>query len=181
MEWFSELYNTGFGVMGFPFILGYKPSSMKKKQATVFPQCGYQIALVATLPSEKSNRCVPDYSQNYNLIDCDAERNAALMFNIIMSKSKLCHKDSRVPFLKTEQSAQMLAGLIDLFSPQGGLVIDPFAGSLTTSIAAMCGQSGATQKGEKREKEGRPKGPKICKAWGTPESVRVSSDTREGR
>jgi len=69
------------------------------------------------------------------------ERNMGFMYNIQNPKSKLYHKGTRVPFLKKEQSVQMLAELIDLFTPRDGLVVDFYGGSLTLAIAAMsCGR-----------------------------------------
>ncbi len=142
MEWYSAIYDAGLDVMGFPFIFGYDSTSIQKRKTTKFPQCGYQVALVASVPCDRQKQFEPDFSSGLNAVNCSVERRMGMMFNIVNSKSKLCHKNSRVPILKAEQSVPMLAELMDIFSPHGGLVIDMFAGSLTSAIAALrCGRN----------------------------------------
>ena len=59
------------------------------------------------------------------------------MFNVPMTKSRLCREKTKVPFWTNEQSADMLGELVDLFTPQGGTVCDRYGGTLTTAIACI--------------------------------------------
>lgn len=59
------------------------------------------------------------------------------MFNVPHLLSKLFKPNSRMQFNSNELSGKMLCEIIDLLSPEGSTLMDPYAGTLTTCIALV--------------------------------------------
>lgn len=59
------------------------------------------------------------------------------MYNVQPPKAKLSRPNSSIPYYNGELSYDMLGELIYLFSPQSGTVIDPYIGTMTTTIASL--------------------------------------------
>ncbi len=137
MEWYTSFYNAGYEIMPSPYILSYNSETIQFRHTRKFPQIGYQVALIARLPSSTQNRFNPDFNSMFNLVNCSNSRNCAVMFNILKQSSKLYKEDTRIPFHPDELSPHMLAELIDMFTPQGGTVMDIFSGTMTAAIASI--------------------------------------------
>ncbi len=142
MEWYEAFYSAGYEVMSAPYILAFDSKTIQLRRTKIFPMLGYKVALVAQLPSGNRESFEPNFDTPFNLVNCSNSRRCGVMYNISDPKSKLYKPETRVPFHPEELSPFMLSELIDLFTPQNGRVLDPFAGTMTSAIAAM--QTGRT-------------------------------------
>ncbi len=136
MEWYTSFNSAGYDIMPSPYVLAFDSNTVQNRNSTAFPQCGYTLGLVARYSTD-TPKFNPDFQSHFNLVNCSNRRNCSVMFNIQKPSSKLCKPNSRIPFYSDELSPFMLAELIDLFTPKDGKVLDPFSGTMTTSIAAM--------------------------------------------
>ena len=104
MEWYNSFYDGGFHVMSAPYILAYDSNSVQYRRTLHFPQIGYKVAMIARLPSVRSDGFLPDFDSVFNLVQCSNARHCSIMFNIHKQKSPLCKPRSRMPFCTDELS-----------------------------------------------------------------------------
>ena len=114
-----------------------KDSASVPTRSSRYPQCGNMFALIATKTGRHPQKFVPRFSGPFGHIDCDNDRKLATMYNIPTPRSKLLKPGTRTPFNSQELSAKMLSAFVDLFSPPQGIILDAYAGTMTTAIAAL--------------------------------------------
>ena len=122
--------------MEYPYIMT-KDSASVPTRSSRYPQCGNMFALIATKTGRHPQKFVPRFSGPFGHIDCDNDRKLATMYNIPTPRSKLLKPGTRTPFNSQELSAKMLSAFVDLFSPPQGIILDAYAGTMTTAIAAL--------------------------------------------
>ena len=57
--------------------------------------------------------------------------------NVEICRSKLKRPNENIPLFPDEKNVELLSRIISIFTPSEGLVIDPFGGPLTTSLACL--------------------------------------------
>lgn len=136
LTWYDLFDKSGFELMPHPYVFTFSSDSIQKRNPKVFPQNASLFGLIAHLPgrSDFSNK---NFNTDFNLVNCSNSRNCAAMFNIMATKSKLCKPSSRIPFHVNELPFDMLAELVDLLTPNGGNVLDPYSGSMSVAVACM--------------------------------------------
>ena len=134
-EWCKSFSSAAFDVMDYPYIMS-KDSSTVPSRASKYPQCGNLFAMVATMPGEHPKKFRPKFSGPFSHINCQNDRKLSTMYNVPSPRTKLLKPGTRIPFNSSELSVKMLSSFLDLFSPLDGSVLDPFAGTMTTSMAA---------------------------------------------
>lgn len=136
-EWYDSFHRAGFDIMPHPYVIMYDSNSIQNRNTTRFPQniCLFGLVCFLPGPSTATHKC--NFNSPFQTVNCSNKRNTAGMFNVIFSKSKLCKPNSKIPFYNHEQSVDMLSELIDLFCSHEGLVMDPYAGTLTAAIASL--------------------------------------------
>jgi len=134
-EWMKSFVKSGFTVMPYPYVFGYRSSSLQDRNPKYLPQVGSDFALVAYLPHEHQFR--PDFKSVFTISGPSMKRNIAIMTDIPAPRSKLRRPGTRSPFISNEKSVTLLAEALDLFTPKGGLTLDLYGGTFTTPIAAL--------------------------------------------
>lgn len=142
----DSFYESGYDVMSYPFVLIYDPSTVRKRNQIHFPQKGSDLALVARLTQNgpSSNRFKPSFNGSFQSFQENTSHYLSSMYNIPLPNSKVYISGSCIPYEVTEKPIAMLSELEDLFTSQGGLVLDPFAGTSTTDIACFKTGRGCT-------------------------------------
>ena len=115
----------------------FDSKSIQNRNPTIFPQDGNLFAMIGHLPGPTKEASKLNFNTRFNLVKCCNNRNLTGMFNVKHPKTKLCRPGTKVPFFSKELSSDMLAELIDLFTPQGGNILDPYSGSMSSIIAAL--------------------------------------------
>lgn len=136
-EWYEAFYKCGFDLMPHPYVIMYDPSTIQKRPTTKYPQSFSEFALVGILPGTSERSFKPDFNSIFHAVNCKVERRFAGIFNVPSVTSKLCRSNSRVPFDTSEQPTELLSELIDIFTPQGGRVLDAYAGAMSTAIGCL--------------------------------------------
>ncbi len=138
-EWYLAFKNNGFNVMRRPLTFSYKPDSLPRypSQEGDFPYGLEEHCIVARLPGAHPDGFNPNFSSNFNLIECNWSRRASIVTNVDLPKNKLCFPNSRKPVRVSEKSVNLLAEIIDLFVPPYGTTMDICAGTMTLPIAAL--------------------------------------------
>ena len=138
MEWYDAFYSEGYEIFEEPYVLSYNTNTIQTRHPPNFPQKTHETVLIARLHTSKEQSFSPDFDSDFSLVQCSNSRNSSVMSNISKPKSLLYKKGTKIPFHPNELSPFMLSELIDLFTPQCGTVLDLYAGTMTTAIAAMC-------------------------------------------
>lgn len=77
------------------------------------------------------------FSSHCNLVRCSNACEFAAIFNVGITWSRFCKPKSKVPFHTSELYVDMIAEIIDLFSLDGGTVLERCAGLITVAILAL--------------------------------------------
>lgn len=70
-------------------------------------------------------------------MDCPSPADSAVMSSKRWPTKKLFRPGIRKPLRRTEKSVRLLSAIVHLFTPAKELIINLYAGSLTTVIAAL--------------------------------------------
>lgn len=102
----------------------------------IFPQNWSLFALIGH-SQIKDGFLNPSFNNPFHLVGCSNRRNVAGLFSAKNPSWNLNRPHSTISFHKKYLSPHMLSALIDIFTWQFGLVIDPFSGKMPTAIARM--------------------------------------------
>jgi len=135
--WADKLSQASFDVMSWPFIVyrADQPSSRNKK----FPQDVCEFAIIARAPSNSAlekNEFKPAFAKPYDGDFARFTRTQAVLGDVPRPKFLYGNRPSKRKVCATEKSVCVLQELIETYCPFDGKVLDPFAGTLTTLIAA---------------------------------------------
>ena len=122
-----------------PYTIHFDEESYPKRGAInkIFPQQMTGFALIAKAPGEHPGGFLPNFDSSHALIESSASRRQSCIDSVPFVRHKLNRPNSRSPYRTNEKSHSLLSEMIDLFTPIHGSVLDPYAGTLSTAIAAM--------------------------------------------
>lgn len=135
-EWYESFYRCGFSVMDYPFVVTKRPDTVPSRPKQNYPQSATNFGLIAQLPGKHPSKFLPPFKTRIthgNSENCST----AAMTNVPQPRSKLLKPKTKIPFNYQELSGIMIAKLIKIFTPPGGCLIDPYAGTMTTGIGAI--------------------------------------------
>lgn len=136
-KWHAALVQQNISVMEYPYSLGKDPNQMQKRAVSEFPQCNAEWGLLARAPGLHPTGFKPDFNGPFHLVNCLLPRRYSAIYNVPVSKTKLTLPNSKSPIRTSEKSVQLITELLDLFMPENGVVLDAYAGTMTTAIACM--------------------------------------------
>lgn len=136
-KWEKSFVECKFNVMKYPYVLIKNDEQLQRRPITDFPQNIAEFALIAKAPGLHPERFKPEYSSPFHLVNCSLKRRFSAIYNVPVPRSKLTYPNSKSPIRVEEKSVDLLAEILDLFVPEEGSVLDPYAGTLTTAIACM--------------------------------------------
>lgn len=136
-EWNSVFLKVWYDVMSYPYVIMFESDSISKRNTSVLRQSSSLFALTAYLPGRKGRACNSNFNTRFHLIYCTNSRNLAGMYNVQQTMTKLCLPGTKFPFHPRELLVYMLAVLIYLFTLQGGSVLAPLCGTMTSLIASV--------------------------------------------
>jgi len=135
--WADKLSEASFNVMGWPFVVHRGNQSSNRNKT--FPQDACEFAVIARAPSNlalERNEFKPGLETPYCEDFARFSRSQAIVGDVPKTKFLYTSATSKKKVCVTEKSIRVLEELIGTFCPAGGRVFDPFAGTLTTLIAA---------------------------------------------
>ncbi len=140
-EWYEVLDEDGFIVMPDLFIITFDIQTIKKRKLSNFGQSAHETALIAKLPGSHPSGFVPEFATHIDAVTGQSIR-YCLLSNVPATKCFLTKPNSKVPFDVQELHPIVYQNLVELFTPNGGSVIDPFARTMTSGIGCMqCSRS----------------------------------------
>lgn len=107
-----------------------------ESELEVLPHNSSLFPLIAHLPVTRDFQN-KNFGTPFNFVSCLNSGNFSKMFNFVAPKSNLCRNNSLFPFHNIELPFYMLAELINLVTPHGGTVLDPYTGSMSVIISLM--------------------------------------------
>ena len=135
-SWIKAFKDSQFRCMSYPFIIMKDHSTMQYRNKTDFPQACCDFILLARSSGRHPSGFEPDFKTIYNNV-CSASKKAfAGMFNVPATKSKLLIPGTKEPIRAGEKNVNLLLELISTYVADQGMVLDPYAGTFTTAIAA---------------------------------------------
>ncbi len=137
-EWYEVFDSNGLMVMPNEFIITYDQKTVKRRKVSHFNQAGHDIALIAKLQGAHPSGFMPafdDDSDEGN--DSMTSKRLALLRNAPATRSFLCKNGTKVPFDTKEFHPAIFKSFIELYCPDGVLVLDPFARTMTSGLAAL--------------------------------------------
>jgi len=99
-------------------------------------RCGLLAFAPPLDPKSTSKRSV-DFDIPYQLINSTHSRRWNVVDNVPVSKTKLLVENSRAVMRVEEKNVDLLIELLSGYCPSGGLVLDAYAGTLTTALACI--------------------------------------------
>lgn len=139
-RWKRAYRECKFTVMNGPYVMMNDSDQLHRRALNGLPQVSSEFAMVAVAQGPRSDGFLPDFDSPFHLINCQMKRRFAAVYNVPVSKNKLMYSKSKSPIRVEEKSIELLTEILDIFIPGDGVVMDPYAGTLTTAIACM--QSG---------------------------------------
>lgn len=136
-EWYEAFFKAGFKVMPSLYTITKDSNTIPPRETDIFPQDGTDYVLIAQNSGDHSQGFKPDLKSTFSFVDCSNTRRLATMFNAKAPRRKLRKGNTRVPYMTKELSAMVLSEFIDMYCPQNGIVMDPYAGTMTTAMAAL--------------------------------------------
>lgn len=123
--------------MNFPYLVLYNKNSVQRRAVADFPQHHFDLALLAKSPGIHPSGFKPKFNDKAPTLEIDATPRYASAVNVASCGAKLTKPNSRSPICPSEKNPDLLMYVMDLFSPSGGYVIDPFSGSMSTLLASL--------------------------------------------
>lgn len=136
-KWVRAFEENKFTVMQYPYTIVKDPNQIQRRVLNGFPQNIVEFAMVAQAPGPHPDGFRPDFDSPFHLINCDMKRRFSALYNVPVTSCKLTPAKSKSPFRTTEKSIALLTEILDMFVPEGGYVMDPYAGTLATAIACL--------------------------------------------
>lgn len=131
---------SGLKVCDHSFSIVYDTSTLKRHKNCDFPQRSSEIAMIAKTRGQHPSCFQPDFATLETTNNVDQSRSSfAALTNIEtcsgINKLKRPHKN--ISLFPEERSTALFSRVISIFSPPEGMVLDPFGGALTTSLACL--------------------------------------------
>lgn len=133
MRWYHAFKKHDFKVMNYEAV--FVKETETNRNPNEFPLHNSEMALICKAPGDHPT-FTPNFSERLNL-QCKGSRRRASFGNVPSTINKLLRPNTRSPIRVEEKNVSLLRELISLYSPIGGLVLDSYAGTFTTAIAAM--------------------------------------------
>ena len=135
--WMKSLETENFKVMKHLFVVVKKTERLQFTRAELFPQNACEYGILAYAPGRHPENFKPDFISPYSMVQCSEKRKFSTISGVLVPQHKLLKPGTKSPVLTEEKNPDLLAELMTTFCPQKGSVIDIYAGTLTTAIAAM--------------------------------------------
>lgn len=135
--WMKALQTESYKVMRHLFIVTKNTSGLQTTRTEFFPQNSCEYGVLAFSPGIHPEAFKPDFQSPYSLVECSENRKFSTISGVAVPRHKLLRPGTKSPVLTEEKNPGLLAELMTTFCPQGGSVIDIYAGTFTTAIAAM--------------------------------------------
>lgn len=123
--------------MPFPVPLLYDPQTLQDLPINTFPQNLCEYCVIVHYTGGHPDKFFPNYDSQINNFLCHMNRWYVPMFYIPATTRLLRRSNIMRPFCTTEKTPPLLGEIIALFTPQGGFVVDPYTGTLTTAWAYL--------------------------------------------
>ena len=137
----SLLEASKFAVAPYPVIVAKEQSSLQKTTAVLFPQHAYEIFTVASKDPGGSQRefypKLNDATHPYTSLRTPSKRKFNVIADVPTRTRKLCRVGEKKLIRNTEKPVALLRELLDMYCPEDGLVLDPYAGTYTTGLACL--------------------------------------------
>ncbi len=137
-EWYEVLDSNGLMVMPNEFIITYDPQTVKRRKVSHFGQSAHDIALIAKIQGAHPSGFMPPFEEeNEEDGNSMSSKRLALLRNAPATRSFLCKHGTKVPFDTREFHPAIFKAFIELYCPEGGSVLDPFARTMTCGLASL--------------------------------------------
>lgn len=137
MRWYSALESCKFKMMKYPYLMVKDPSKIQRRSSADFAQNNAEMAIVARRPGTHPQGFDPDFSAPFHLIPCNVPRHFAAVHSVPVPSKKLTPATSKSPVRVEEKNVEFITEIIDTYAPADGLILDAYAGTLTTAIACL--------------------------------------------
>jgi len=136
-KWMAALLCAGFAVMPYAFTVVKDSKTMQRSRRSRCPQNAVENGVVGWTPGTHPQGFKTDFTSEYTLINCTHARKFNVIDNVPVPRRKLRYKGKRKFVRVEEKSTLLISELLQTFSPDGGRILDPFAGTMTTAVACM--------------------------------------------
>lgn len=136
-KWISFLRETNFKVMSHVYSLVKKTAGMQHHRLSAFPQNATEYGVVARKNGRHPQQFEPDFISPYHRIDCSLPRRFASITGIPVTRNKLQLPGKKIPVRVEEKNTDLLIEIMTTFCPEGGSVLDTYAGTFTTALACL--------------------------------------------
>lgn len=136
-ERLDYFYSASFELMNHSFVITHYPGTVQNSNPKLFPHIGDYLALLSSNQCSSGENFTPSIKGCVQQIQSLVCRHLVWMTKDSLPSSKFCKPRINVQLHVNENSVQLLAELIDLFTPHSGAVTDPFWGTMKTAIHAL--------------------------------------------
>ena len=136
-RWVSSFKESQFKVKSYPFVVMKDHNTIQQRQKIDFPQNCTEFILLAKSNGSHPTGFMPDFKHLYNNVCTSSNKAFAGVSNLPVTKFKLLNKPSNEPVRVEEKNVDFILELVSQFSPNNGSIMDPYAGTFTSAIAAF--------------------------------------------
>ena len=136
-SWHTAFRSCGFSAPEFPFVVVKDTSGIQQHRGEQFLQNACEFAYFGRAPGTRNDGFKPNLRSPYHLIPSREKRKFAAVSGVPVTPNKLLRRGSRSPVLVEEKNVELLAELMETFCPEGGSVLDMYAGTFTTALACL--------------------------------------------
>lgn len=137
----TYLENARFHVCHTPTIVTKEQSSLQKSTALLFPQNSYEVYTIATTDTDGASRTfypkLDDRVHPYKVLKTPSKRKFNVITDVPTKAPKLCQPGRKRLVRPSEKPVVLLMEILDMFCPEDGLVLDPYAGTFSTGLACI--------------------------------------------
>lgn len=136
-SWHAAFRSCGFTAPEFPFVIVKETGGIQQHRGDDFPQNASEFAYFGRAPGRRTDNFRPNLRSPYHLILSKEKRKFAALSCVPVTPNKLMKDGSKSPVLVEEKNVNLLSEIMETFCPEGGSVLDMYAGTFTTALGCI--------------------------------------------
>lgn len=106
-----------------------------------------QYAVFARLPGFQPKQFQPHFGSKITDVDCPSSRSGAVIYNVSWPTMEITRRENQQPIQRTEKSICLARCIVDIFKPSEASVLDAYASTMATAMAALANNRSCTHIG----------------------------------
>ena len=136
-RWFEAFGSTDMTIMSHPLTIIKDSSGLQRTRNVSFPQNAVEYALVVRAAGRHPNGFSVDLESQYCLLRPSHHRKFNVIDRVPIVRNKLTYPGTRSIVRVEEKNPFLLSEIMTTFAPEDGMILDPYAGTMTTGISCL--------------------------------------------